>query len=70
MLELNLFVDWSDIVVSYSIYNALEFEYKHLIVWKFWQCDTNNNIKISLSFNGNILVLTLSVLDVYSTGYK
>ena len=49
MPELNIFLDWADAVASYSIYHNFEFEYKHPLMQKNWQCDPNNDIKGSAS---------------------
>ena len=60
-------MEWTDVVVSYSIYNALEFDYKHLLVQNIWQFDPNNEAKISTSYNYKFPALTLSGLTGYIT---
>ena len=49
MPEMNILVDQADVVVSYSIYQTLQFKYKHLLVQTILKCDPNNEIKISAS---------------------
>ena len=57
---------FTNVLVSYSIYHAFKFKNKHIIVWAIWRCDTNNDIKISASYNYNFLNLKISVLTGYS----
>ena len=47
--------------------HIFEFKYKHLLVQKIRQYDSNNEIKISSSYNNRLLALTLTGLDGYST---
>ena len=68
MPELNIFVDWADVVVSYSIYQVIRFEYNHLLVQTTWQCDTHNDIKITAYYNDTPPALPISGLTGYIIG--
>ena len=51
----------------YTVDYVLKFEYMHLLVKTIWNCDTNNEIKISALQNDKFLDLTISGLTEYST---
>ena len=52
----------------YTVNHILEFEYNHLLVQIIRQCDTNNEVKSSSSYNDKLQALKLSWLAGYSTG--
>ena len=47
-----------------SVDHFIELKYKHLIVQRNWQCDSNNEIIISASKNVKLLALRRAGLNV------